>query len=191
MIETDLCDSRLVAFATEWAEGVMDRRPWNEVIERHGSPYIERWFLGRKVMVPTAVASRSRVAAVGPEADDPTPLPSEIENLYLHRYLRNDFEDQHCHPWPNGSLVVRGGIVEQVGVARYTLLPGDVVFRPANQRHAIIEVEPGTITLFGTGQKEREWGFWPLINGVPTFVHHTAYRQWKIDNGLELAGGGK
>lgn len=193
MIRTEIDDAAAIHMIRLWAEGVMRSRPWNEIIERHGSPYIERTMLGRKMMIPTLVASRSRIAEIGPQTDDPTPIPSEIENLFLHRYKRNDFEDYHCHPWDNGTLVAHGRLVEEAPdedgrPVRHALLPGDVVFRKADQRHRIVEVSPGTITLFGTGPKWREWGFWPDVDGVATFVHHREYRQWKIDRGLETDG---
>jgi len=171
MIQTELDGIGLTEMmATFFDSQIAGRRP-NEVIERHGSAYIERWMLARKATVPTFVGR----GYVTRNVDDPTPIPSFMENLYLHRYCRGDAEDLHCHPWPNVTLVVRGWFVEHTPAGQFTRMPGDLVFRAAEERHAIIDVRPDTLTLFATGIKEREWGFWP--NGE--FIHHREYSAWK------------
>ncbi len=180
IIETRL-GSQMLPYLETFARFVIDGREPNEIIERHESTYIYRYMLARKSMIPIFVASRSRVPVVGATVDNPAPMPSELENIYLHYYLRSDAEDLHCHPWANGSIVIWGWLDEegQDGVVR-RLYPGDILIRPADAAHAIRAVHPGTITLFGTGPKVREWGFYPRGQ----FVHHSDYRKWKIDNGV-------
>lgn len=179
MIETELDDVGLLGIVASWCDSVIASRPYNEVIERHSSPFIERWMIGRKIMIPTMVASRSHIPVLGAREDDRTMIPSEVENAYLHRYCRSDHEDMHCHPWRNGSLVVRGWYVEDTPDGIRTRRAGDIVLRAADQRHAIIDVEPGTLSLFVTAPKEREWGFYPQGE----FVHHSEYRAWKAAHG--------
>lgn len=176
MTETRVDSALFVSLLADFAGNIVASRAPNEVIER-GTPYMERWMLGRKMTVPTFVGrSRTNVGALA----DPTPMPTEVENVFLHRYLRNDPEDMHCHPWPNASVVLRGWYIEDTPEGRFTRRPGDVVLRPANGRHAIIEIDPGTLSLFVTGPKEREWGFYP----EGEFVHHTEYTAWRRRMGL-------
>jgi hypothetical protein len=168
-IPNAVCDP-LLGLIENFALGVIASRPRDQVIERHGSPYMERWYLARKAMVPSN-------APVG-RFDDPGALiPSELENLYLHRFLRGDDEDLHDHPWPWATLIVRGGYWEQLGDDRRAWRDaGDVLLRAAAQRHANFDVEPGTITLFATMPKERDWGF----HKHDGFVPWHAFRAWKL-----------
>lgn len=114
---------------------------------------------------------------------DDTPLESEVENIFIHRFTRDDREDMHCHPWPNVSLVVVGEYEEDTPDGPRVRRPGDIVIRQAEQRHAITRVRPGTISIFLTGRKCRDWGFWPEIDGVPTFILHREYRAWLAEQG--------
>lgn len=172
----DFADSLALTLVRDFAQSIIASRPPNQVIERGpGDPYMERWMLGRKLSVPTFVSS-SRYQA----PDNPTPVPSEIENVFVHRFLRDDQEDVHCHPWWNLSVPLSGGYIEaDADGRREKREAGGWVFRKAEERHAIVEVIPGTVSLFITGPKEREWGFWP---DPETFVHHLDYAQWRRDH---------
>lgn len=104
-------------------------------------------------------------------------------NIYLHKFLRDDDDRAlHDHPWYSVSLLLKGGYWEHVYidpekhpeeyqnpygnevlsvqecVRRYT---GDVIFRSALHRHRIelINGKPAW-TIFMTGPKIRDWGFW-------------------------------
>jgi hypothetical protein len=136
-----------------WASSIVEARAPNETIDRQG-PYIERWYLARKAMVPLIG---------GPAAEDTmlsrALIPSEIENVYIHRYLRSDAEDAHDHPWDNVTIVLAGEVVEETPAGTQVLLPGAIVLRVAEQLHAIRSVRADTLTLFVTLQKRREWGF--------------------------------
>jgi hypothetical protein len=107
---------------------------------RIGPGYIDRWFI--------------------------TPR-SEAGNVYLHRTLRSDDDRAlHDHPWDNTSFIIAGGFTEVVpdrfgGEMRWKREPGEVIQRKATDRHRL-ELEPGyqSISLFMTGPKVREWGFW-------------------------------
>jgi quercetin dioxygenase-like cupin family protein len=154
MIEANVSSHFLLTGAQSWAASVMASRACDETICRgpkDDDPFFDRWWLARK--------------AVG-----------EVENVYLHHFLRSDREDLHDHPWDNGSLVLRGSYLEVTPEGRFRRHRGDVVFRTAEQRHGILEVEPGTVTLFVTLRKRREWGFWPSPD---LFVHHLEYAAWK------------
>ena len=71
---------------------VMSREP-NQIIQRNGSPYLHRWMLARKASVPVYDDPGKPMEAFGW-------MPSELENLYLHHFIRPDADDPHDHPWP-------------------------------------------------------------------------------------------
>lgn len=132
-----------LAEIADWAQSVMDSRPPDFII---GGDYMERWFI-----IPRNA---------GP-------------NVYLHRTLRSDDDRAlHDHPWANSSLVLRGGYLEitpdnPLGVIRR---PGDVVQRDATARHRLVlGPESSNVSLFFTGPKVRDWGFWCGSDGE-TFV---------------------
>jgi len=116
-------------------------RPPDLVISPDGNPYLYRWHV----------------------------IPRNLDaNIYFHVQVASDPERPlHDHPWDNTSIILAGGyneIVQTPGAFRqvYTRRVGDIVHRPAEQAHRL--VLPGhlkyTMTLFVTGPKVREWGFW-------------------------------
>lgn len=117
-----------------WALATMNSRPPDF---RIGPGYMDRWFL-----IPR----------------------NEFANVYLHRVMRSDDDRAlHDHPWPNQSILLEGRYLEIMpehprGLWRE---PGDSVKRLATDRHRLV-LEPGTtaVSLFITGPKVRDWGFW-------------------------------
>lgn len=95
-------------------------------------------------------------------------------NLYLHAFHRSDDDRAlHDHPWPSVSLLLSSHYWECVparshepdGDTAALLRPlGALHRRPAHAAHRIeLPVEypdEPVITLFATGPKVREWGFW-------------------------------
>ena len=144
-----------------FCSAVQMHSPAHQTITRPGlnENYITRWFIGRKMAVPIHV-----------DAEDV--IESFVENIYLHEYGRPDTEDFHTHPWDNASLVVRGWYDEELmdGTV-HRREPGDIVLRRADMPHRIIDLEPGTVTLFATLKKGQEWGF--MVDGQ--FVHWKDY----------------
>lgn len=121
-----------VADLQRWAEHLMASRRPDQVI---GDDYLLRWWV-----VPR----------------------NPFCNVYLHDIRRSDNDRAlHDHPWANTSLVITGGYVEHTPDGTFTRRAGDTIARPATARHRL-EIIPGTraITLFVTGPKVREWGFW-------------------------------
>ena len=161
-----LGDMMLLSAVQGFAASVMASREPNEIIGR-GGPYIERWYLARKADVPEYGGPKVEALAI------PIPMiASEVENIYLHRYVRADREHQHDHPWANASLILSGWLVEEVGDRRLLRGPGDIIMRDASAAHAIVDVQPGTTTLFVTMRKSREWGF----IGSDGWVHWRNYQ---------------
>lgn len=152
----------MVRLMQGWADAEMARRPPDEIIARNGSPYIMRWYVMRH-----------------------DPAKGEVgPNVYLHRFERSDSEEPHCHPFDNVSVVLRGAYREETTPAPLSLpldpgpvlsswrFEGDVISREASEIHAIREVDPGTISLFLTGPKVRDWGFY---EGA-VFIPHQQFR---------------
>lgn len=96
-----------------------------------------------------------------------------VFNIYLHRFLRSDDDRAlHDHPWKNESWLLDGEYDEHLpGGSVVRRVAGDQVVRAATDRHRIELVDPSRppISLFGTGPKERDWGFW--CDDGERFVH--------------------
>lgn len=111
-----------------------------------------------------------------------------VFNIYLHKFLRDDDDRAlHDHPWISLSIILKGSYIEctpglngRANRKRY--MAKSWIFRRAVHRHRIELIkyhqvgEDGKLrympepvwTLFITGPKIREWGFW--CNGW-RFVH--------------------
>jgi hypothetical protein len=92
-------------------------------------------------------------------------------NIYLHNIVRSDDDRAlHDHPWWNLSVVLKGGYWEvrpldatdPSGVTISTWRsPGSLVLRRATAAHRLAIPTGGSCwSLFITGRKVREWGFW-------------------------------
>lgn len=126
-----------------WLFGVLARRTFYErapdvEIGGRSDPYMQRWH----------VIPRNR-----------------FFNIYFHRVLRSDDPRAlHDHPWASLSVVLTGGYTEVIekdgshlAVLRRT---GDVTFRRASAAHRLCDPLIGTFTLFVTGPRIRNWGFY-------------------------------
>ncbi len=90
-----------------------------------------------------------------------------IMNVYLHKMLHSDDDRAlHDHPWPSMSICLHGLIGELysdwgsgVQYFRYNQ-KGAVVFRSATMGHRLIIENGPAWTLFITGPRVRNWGFW-------------------------------
>ena len=114
-------------------------------------------------------------------------------NVYLHRYFGNDAMTYglHDHPWNSLSIRIWGKPLQEYkfGKSHYNELgvftsmtqprvyiPKDkllqfrtvprFVYRRADEAHSLVCRNPGTITLFITGKRIREWGFWTGKTGA-------------------------
>lgn len=133
------------------ARQLIGHGPWKVrdpdlTIAPDGKPYIYRWHI-----IPRA----------------------GMANLYFHVQTASDPERPlHDHPWDNMSVILSGFYEEIISeqpnmpteentrtVLRVT---GETVFRKAEWSHRLILPKgmPYTMTLFSTGPKRREWGFW-------------------------------
>lgn len=131
--------------ARTWCQA-MARTLQVQKIERHGRPYLERYFAAG--WSPTNRRS-------GPA-------------IFLHHFLSSDDRDLvHSHPWGwSASLILAGGYREErcdadgrITVREYQ--PGDVNVIEADDTHRIDLLGADCWTLFLAGQFEQEWQFVP------------------------------
>lgn len=92
-------------------------------------------------------------------------------NVYLHRFGRSDDDRAlHDHPWYSVSLLLKGEMIEYSfrGIRHIPWLRP--VFRTAKFAHRLELVQGPVWTIFITGPRIREWGFY-----CPT-----GWRHWRI-----------
>lgn len=123
---------------------MMDSRPPDFIIGSADNPYMKRWWMKRE----------------------------QDGGCYIHRFLRDDDDRAlHDHPWRSMSILLEGETREQYAPnltdprdpSQYKsrdLKPGDVVFRDAGFSHRIELLTKSAVTLFITGSRDRDWGFW-------------------------------
>jgi hypothetical protein len=118
----------------EWAARQMLRNPDVVIGDDPNRPYLKRWWI--------------------------LPRNDQI-NLYLHLILRSDDDRaMHDHPWDNTSWIIDGSYIEHTPEGVYHRDTGYRGGRLATDRHRLEIVNEPAVTLFFTGPKVREWGFW-------------------------------
>jgi hypothetical protein len=95
--------------------------------------------------------------------------------IRIHHILRDDNDRAfHDHPWPNTSVVLKGGYwelmpelenqdpsLDKVLYSKVWRKPGDVIQRKATTRHRLMIPEGTTATsMFIMGPWEQDWGFY-------------------------------
>ena len=135
----------------ETTERFVNETTPDQIIKRRNGPYLRRWSQGRT---------------------------AEEGRRYLHHFEGSDPDDPHGHPWPSASLAIRGRMQEwwwsaDEDPARdpghlLRIEEGAIIVRSASHRHRVTVPEGETaITLFVTGPKVREWGFWTRQGEIP------------------------
>ena len=83
-------------------------------------------------------------------------------NVYLHRFMRSDDDRAlHDHPWQSVSLLLKGAYLEVLDRGEHAWAAPAIIFRAAEHRHRLVLVEGQPVwTIFITGRKLRDWGFW-------------------------------
>ena len=96
-------------------------------------------------------------------------------NIYVHGYVGSDDDRAlHDHPWPSLSLLVEGELIEVTEqehsgkpTAWRTIRPGQWVYRRPTFKHRLELLTPTAWTLFITGPRIRQWGFYCPQGWVP------------------------
>lgn len=149
----------------------------SQTFETDGRPYLSRFYLVRKRQ---------------PDRDDDS--GNGRFSLYLHYFYRGD-EDWalHNHPWGfSMSLILTNGYIEERwtpgGIKKHILRPGSINIIRSNDFHRVdlIHPERGAWTLFLTGRRVQEWGFWhpnmPSFVPWPQFVRSRDHAQQSDQN---------
>lgn len=121
-------------------------------------------------------------------------------NVYFHVQTQSDPERPlHDHPWDNTSIILAGGYHEIIDTEPEANSPacravidrnvGDVIHRPATWAHRLILPKriPYSMSLFVTGPKVREWGFWENGTFAPfneITIETDGKSQWKPTGGM-------
>lgn len=146
-----------------WAlENHIEARPCDESIGELASPYMQRWHIIRKEKL-LDVSFSTHLESVK--------VPFVVENAYVHRFLRSDDDRAlHDHPWPWMSILLDGEYLEHRplqsnGAADQSQATprqaGSIAINTdASLAHRIELTTGNPVTLFLTGYKTREWGFW-------------------------------
>lgn len=132
-------------------------RPADFVIGEEDRPYMFRWWI-----IP-----RNR-----------------FFNIYLHKVCRNDDDRAlHDHPWPSLSFVLTGQVREITRDGARILRRGRIVPRSATFRHRLELIDGHCWTLFFTGPRVRDWGFWCPQGFVPWQLFCSADDSSKVGRG--------
>lgn len=83
-------------------------------------------------------------------------------NIYLHRFLRSDdARALHDHPWMSLSYCLSGVLLEHLpGERNRYVRQGTWAWRWPRSAHRLDLTTPEAWTLFVTGPRVREWGFY-------------------------------
>ena len=105
-----------------------------------------------------------------------------IPGVYLHKFLSSDEDvELHSHPWGLSiSLLLSGRYLESRRMNGYNnsfyiksriYSTGDFNAIRSDNFHRVELITPNVWTLFLSGNKEHEWGFWDRVT--------TKYTQWE------------
>lgn len=91
---------------------------------------------------------------------------------YLHKFYREDFDEEtHCHPWAWAfSIILKGGYDEERlvkdKIVKRTLRPFSINILTDKSFHRVTKLNGDDVwTLFITGHKKQDWGFYNLQEG--------------------------
>jgi len=89
-------------------------------------------------------------------------------NIFLHRVLKSDdVRAVHDHPWWSLSFLIKGTLDERYrcpacgkNTLKRTAPRFWPVFRKASFAHRLVLVSDEAWTIFITGRRRHDWGFW-------------------------------
>lgn len=108
-------------------------------------------------------------------------------------YADDDSRHHHDHPHWFVTAVLKGAYTDVTEHGEEHMSVGSVRFRPAEHRHAVTNVVPGTITFLVTGPSVRRWGFWvknKLIKRDKYFAVHGHHPCDPVDPPVRMKPGG-
>jgi hypothetical protein len=130
--------------------------------------------------------------------------------IRLHNWLGDDdHRAYHDHPYWFLTIVLKGGYTDvspkketweypldtPIEVVHKDILRiGSIRFRPAEFKHSVQDVIPGTWTLLISGKPSRRWGFWvggKLIKRDKYFAVYGHHPCDPEDSGIRMKPGGE
>lgn len=82
-------------------------------------------------------------------------------NVYLHKFEHSDDDRaEHDHPWCSLSICLKGQMIEHSWGKTRVIKRWWPYFRKAEHAHRLELIRGPVWTLFFTGPKVREWGFY-------------------------------
>jgi hypothetical protein len=82
-------------------------------------------------------------------------------NIYLHKIIRDDDDRAlHDHPWWSVSILLKGRLMELMETTLRFPKRFIPVVRSAELAHRLVVLNGPVWTLFITGPRIREWGFY-------------------------------
>lgn len=167
----------------------IDTREPEFTIGSGADPFLRRWYVIRENQrwLGLDPDRRHRVLQENQRADTDRKL---CTNIYVHQIIRSDDDRAlHDHPWPWMTIILSGSYIECLPlrpsepageVVGHRREPGDCVVRLRAERpHRLVLLgDAPVITLFVTGPKLREWGFW-CENG---------WRHWRVFTATDESG---
>ena len=120
-------------------------------------------------------------------------------NCYLHRFSASDWDRHpHDHPWRWLTIILKGSYLEEIYtltdsshkvkgryiqvpvlLARKRRAPGTMNYAGLHRIHRVTVFTAPIWTLFLTGPKEREWGFYTPSGWKPYTKYKSSYRDRK------------
>ncbi len=156
----------LLSNLTDWAINRHVRmRCADVVIPSEEYPYMYRWQAMREYFAhPDDLQDIDAFAEL-------IALPFRPANVYIHQFARSDDDRAlHDHPWPWASIVLQGSYDEHVPInaddaagatRRQRRARGSYVIRQDGASPHRVELRKNQpLTLFITGAKYRDWGFY-------------------------------
>lgn len=129
-------------------------------------PYLSRFYLRGAPVMPDGSSPYNEHGNPRPEAVFPE------GGVMVHRFHQSDVGWMHNHPWEWAvSLVLEHGYVEhRLGKESRIVKPGDVNVITHDDFHLVNLLRDGAgerqaTTLFITGPKTKQWGFWDPQRG--------------------------
>jgi len=121
------------------------------ITRRDGKPYLERYYIFH--------SDRFK----------------KIPGIYLHKFLSSDEDEElHNHPWGSSvSFILTGGYIEERRndkrrVVIKDVLPGSINYINHDDFHRVDLIKNYAWTLFMSGNREQDWGFWNRDTDVYT-----------------------
>jgi hypothetical protein len=92
-------------------------------------------------------------------------------NVYYHKFTGSDDETLHDHPWHSVSIILKGTYLEYSPGYLKPKRTGSISFRSGSASHRVEICGKEVHTIFITGPKYKDWGFFTK-NG---WVHHITH----------------